>query len=274
VTVRCETPVHVVSYPVRVTEPDLEFKQQLDFSTDFNFLSIAQWSPRKNIFSSVKWFLEEFENEEVGLILKANQARNCHLDFVKTRDMISKFVEQNSSKDRKCKIHFLHGDLTEAQMASLYTHDKVKAIVTTSHGEGFGLPLFEAANYALPVVSPGWGGQVDFLTAPVKAKGSNRVKRKNMYAKVKYTLGHVQKEAVWKGMILPDSMWCFAEEASFKNMIRDVHNNHGMHKARAKKLKKHLEAKCAEEKVFRQLSDIVLQPLYEKLKNLTVRNIK
>ena len=42
----CTKPVHVVSYPVKDYSPcDLE----LDFETDFNFLNVAQWGPRKNL---------------------------------------------------------------------------------------------------------------------------------------------------------------------------------------------------------------------------------
>jgi hypothetical protein len=44
VQIKCETPVDVVHYPVRNYEAaNCEF----NFSTDFNFLAIAQWGPRK-----------------------------------------------------------------------------------------------------------------------------------------------------------------------------------------------------------------------------------
>ena len=38
-------------------------------------------------------------------------------------------------------IHLLFGDLTEEQMASLYHHPKVKAMVSFTKGEGYGRPL-------------------------------------------------------------------------------------------------------------------------------------
>jgi glycosyltransferase involved in cell wall biosynthesis len=37
------------------------------------------------------------------------------------------------------------------------------AMIAIPHGEGFGLPIFEAAYSGLPVISVGWSGQCDFL---------------------------------------------------------------------------------------------------------------
>ena len=66
-------------------------------------------------------------------------------------------------ENRKCKVYLLHGDLTPGQMTWLYTRPKISALVNISHGEGFGLPMFEAAREALPVITVGWSGQLDFL---------------------------------------------------------------------------------------------------------------
>ena len=75
---RLTTPVEVVGYPVKKHEniPNLD----LDLSTDFNFLAIAQMGPRKNIENTLKWFVEEFKDDNVGLVLKTNIAKNCFMD--------------------------------------------------------------------------------------------------------------------------------------------------------------------------------------------------
>ena len=65
----CNTPIDVIHYPVRNYEPK-EVNLKLD--TDFNFLVVAQWSPRKNLENTISWFVEEFVDQEVGLIIKGN----------------------------------------------------------------------------------------------------------------------------------------------------------------------------------------------------------
>ena len=65
----CNTPIEVVGYPVRQHEPA---KIDLELSTDFNFLSVALWGQRKNMERTVLNFLEEFKDEEVGLVLKTS----------------------------------------------------------------------------------------------------------------------------------------------------------------------------------------------------------
>ena len=55
--------VEVVNYPIK-TFKDLEpLELNLDF--DFNFLCVAQMGPRKNIMNTIKWFVEEFHDDEV-----------------------------------------------------------------------------------------------------------------------------------------------------------------------------------------------------------------
>ena len=88
------------------------------------------------------------------------------------RFLIQNKMEQVLSKydnsKRKCKIHLLHGIMTDEDIASLYVHPKIKAYYTMTHGEGFGLPIFEAVHSGLPVVAPDWSGQVYFLHMKVK----------------------------------------------------------------------------------------------------------
>ena len=74
---RCTTPIEIVRYPVKNIEPvDIN----IDFETDFNFLTVAQWGPRKDIENTIKWFVEEFIDQKVGLVVKTSIMRNNVLD--------------------------------------------------------------------------------------------------------------------------------------------------------------------------------------------------
>ncbi len=250
------TPVEYINYPNRLAVPDKNFN--IDFDTDFNFLVFSQWGPRKNIENTIKWFVEEFREDDVGLVLKLFSFNCATPDFYITRDNLTRFI--GSLGERKCKIHLLHGDLTDSQLAALYNHDKIKALVTATHGEGFGLPMFEASCAGLPVVAPDWSGHKDFLYGKVRTtrKGKTREKVKALFTKVDYSLDEVQRNAIWPGVISEGSRWCFPEAKSFKEAIRKTYKNYNPALSMARKLKKINLEKFTEDKMFSQFVDSLL----------------
>tara|TARA_R100001510_G_C7656596_1_gene216781 strand:+ start:1285 stop:2523 length:1239 start_codon:yes stop_codon:yes gene_type:complete len=212
VILKTHIPIDFVNYPVKKFDniPELE----LDITTSFNFLTVAQFGPRKNLQNTIKWFVEEFRNDDVGLVVKSNIAKNCLMDRNRLYNNLRGFLHQLG--DKQCKVYLLHGDMTDAEMHSLYNHSKVDAFVCLPHGEGFGLPLFEAAYSGLPVVTVGWSGQVDFL---VDTEG------REQFYNVAFDLQPVQKEVVWEGVIVPNSMWAYARENSAKEQMRLCYEN-------------------------------------------------
>jgi glycosyltransferase involved in cell wall biosynthesis len=239
---RNTTPVEVVHFPVKMGE---KTEINLDLKTDFNFLSVAQWGPRKNVEATLISFLREFANDsDVGLVLKLNVAKNCIADRLVCEKRINSIIKNNPKA--KCKVYLLHGNMTDAEMRSLYTHPKIKAFVSTTHGEGFGLPFFEAAAAGLPVIAPKWSGHVDFLLAPIKEDG--KVRMRNHFTTVDFDLGNVNKEAVWDGVIQADSQWCFVKEHSVMDAMRKVQKNHPAALATARKLKEYVLEEFAENK--------------------------
>lgn len=214
-TLENTTKFSVVNYPVKSFDslPDLE----LELEHDFNFLTVAQFGPRKNLPNTIKWFLQEFENEAVGLVIKSNIAKNCLMDRTAVFNNLKKIIgESKVSPDRKCKIYLLHGNMTDEEIHALYIQDKIKAMVAIPHGEGFGLPIFEAAYSGLPVISIGWSGQCDFLY--------DENKQKHFYD-VAFDINKVPADAVWEGVIEENSGWAYARETSAKEKMRECYND-------------------------------------------------
>ena len=227
----------------------LNFKiPELKLETEWNFLSVAQWGPRKNVEATINNFLEEFKDTNIGLVLKLNLAKNSTIDKLLTQQKLQRIIDSFKEKNDevKCKIYLLHGNLTEEEMRGLYNHPKIKAFVTTTHGEGFGLPMFDAAISGLPIIAPSWSSYVDFLYAPKRIKG-NKEKNKPHFTKIDFDLKNVQKEAVWKGVIRPDSQWCFVKDRSVRIAMREVNKNYGPKLSDAKKLSKFILENFSEE---------------------------
>jgi len=247
----CTTPIDVVPYPVRKSKPE---KLDLNFETDFNFLTVAQWGPRKNLDNTIRWFIENFsDNENVGLVLKVFKFNNSTMDAFYTKEQIKESLKP--FKNRKCKIYVLHGDMTDEEMTGLYVHPKIKAIINLAHGEGYGLPLFEAAYSGLPVIATDWSGHKDFLYMP-SGKGK-KARESGMFAKVDYTLEPVQANAVWNGVIPKGSVWCYAKKESYKLALQDVYSNYEKHKSKANKLKAHILKAFEEKAVYKKFVESV-----------------
>jgi glycosyltransferase involved in cell wall biosynthesis len=243
--------IDVIGYPVKNKEPE---DMNLELETDFNFLAVAQAGPRKCLDATVRWFAEEFKDDNVGLVLKSNIVNNSIPDRNNLLATIKNWVAQ--VKDRKCKIYLLHGNLNDNQIHHLYNHDKIKCFVTTTHGEGFGLPIFEAAYSGLPVVAPAWSGHTDFLYKKFKKK-NGKPDKKPLFTKVKYTLEKIQSNAVWENVIEAESKWAFNDEKSYKKSLRNVYSAYRSKKAMADELKEYIEEEMSEENIYKKYVDVV-----------------
>jgi hypothetical protein len=250
------TPSNVVGYPVKnVTPADLHHKIQLD--TEFNFLSITQAAPRKDLNTMINSFIEEFRHENVGLVLKMHHANNSNFD----RHMLSNgALGQLRTIDRKCKIHWIHGSMSEEEIHGLYTHPNIHAYVTTTHGEGFGLPMFEAAYSGMPVCAPGWSGHMDFLHIP---KGK---KREGMYERIRCEVKNLAEEDQMDGILLPYMKWAYSDPKSVRKGMRNIKENFEVKKRRAKKLQTYLNETFSIEQQHEKICSTCEEVFDEKTK--------
>jgi glycosyltransferase involved in cell wall biosynthesis len=252
---RVTTPIEVIHLPFRnAPSEDLE----LNLKHDFNFLAVCQWGPRKNLDMTIKGFLEEFYNEEVGLVLKINTAN----DSIRDRELTKRRLQMllNAHPNRKCSIVLIHGHLSEGQMQTIYTNPKIKAIVSTTHGEGFGLPLMEAAANAIPVIATDWSGHTDFLY----------MDGKRMFGKVNFELKPIAKEHVWPGVLEEGTSWAYPIMSSYKEKMRELYKDYGRFKQQAKKLSSHVLDMMNEKKLNDSFFSKVVgeqKPMFEELQS-------
>ena len=119
---KLNVPVEVVGYPVKEFNKytDEKTREVFPLDYDFNFLCVAQWGPRKNLPNTIRWFLEEFKNDKVGLVCKVNHANNSLLDQESCKNALQQILKE--FPNAKCKVYLLHGDMTNDEIHNLYYH--------------------------------------------------------------------------------------------------------------------------------------------------------
>tara|TARA_R110002073_G_scaffold251351_1_gene413961 strand:+ start:1266 stop:2546 length:1281 start_codon:yes stop_codon:yes gene_type:complete len=252
---KCNSPIDIVHYPAKIFKdlPELDMK----FDYDFNYLVVVQNGPRKNLENTIKWFVEENIDQEVGLVVKTFIKNNSIVDRTDTERLVKKMLKDYP--ERKCKVYLLHGDMSDEEMHSLYAHPNIKCLISLSHGEGFGLPIFEAAYSALPVIAPGWSGHCDFLYAPHQDDGKKKKKKgkKPYFAEVEYSIDHIPDFAVWEGVLVKESKWCYPREGSYKMRLRQVRKNYDKWKSKADYLQKWVFDNFNEADIFKKFCGLV-----------------
>lgn len=245
---RVTTPVEVCHFPVRELEPaDINLK----FKHDFNFLAVCQWGPRKNLEQTIINFVEEFKYDEIGLILKINTTNDSLLDKEQTKTRLATLLAA-LPQDRTCSVNFIHGHMSDKEMVALYRHPQVKALISTTHGEGFGFPMFEATCAEKPVIATDWSGHLDFLTM----KDEDGVEKK-MFAKVDFELKPLAREHIWQGVLEEGTSWAYPIPSSFKSRMREVFKDYDRFKSWSKKLNKWVKEEFKEQKVKDKFYNLV-----------------
>lgn len=189
-----------------------EFHKNLDFPTEFNFLLFGQitgnnqLNDRKNIPNAIKWFCEEFDGrKDVGLVIKTNLGRNTPFDKMNSFNLLSKMLSEVRGPNGP-RVYLIHGNLSNQELAHLYTHPKIKAMLSLHRGEGFGLTLLEAAALGLPVIYTDWSAPREFL-------GNNSLT-------VKYELKDIDPSRVDEVIWMGGSKWAEPIEKDAKKRMR------------------------------------------------------
>ncbi len=228
-------PIFVVpeSYSEEIDNVNETTPQLCEFSTDFNFLVFGQITgnnpnnDRKNIFYTVKWLCEAFKDDkDVGIVVKTNAGRNTKIDKFIVTDLMRQLLSE-VRKGPFPKFHLLHGDMSDQEVASLYKQKQVKALVALTRGEGYGLPILEAAASGLPVIATGWSGHMDFL-------------KHGKFISVYYQLDEIHPSRIDNKIFVKGARWANASEQDFKKRAVKFKENSSIPKEWALDMKKNI----------------------------------
>lgn len=192
---------------------DLPGLELPEIDTKTNFLLVGQVTgntpetDRKNIFFTVKWFCETFKDDRsVGLIIKTNLGtQSCFLRN-QTVDIFKKLISEVRQGEFP-RIHLLTGEMTPTDIGRLYRSNKVDALISLTRGEGFGLPILEAAANDVPVIVTGWSAHNEFLS-------------RGKYVKVDYDLAPVHASKIDNQIFMPGVSWSQPREDDAKKKIK------------------------------------------------------
>lgn len=225
------------------------------FPTAFNFLIVGQMGAmnaqddRKNIFNTIDAIMHACQDrKDIGIVIKTNLSKGTAIDRQLCINTFKKMKEAISTK-YKNRIYLIHGNMSNSEIASLYTHPQINCLITGTRGEGFGLPIIEAAAAGLPVIATNWSGHLDFLG--------------DKFVKVNYELTEISKSRIDNRIFFKGFKWANPDIHHFKNKIIEFITNEKFYKENALSLKADVrnnfskqQSHAKYEKIFRKIIEV------------------
>jgi len=221
--------------------PDIA-PMQIQVKQTFKFVCNAAWLPRKNLGSLIKTFARTFQrSEDVCLIIKT-----MNLGLVQS---VEDEIKKLKIPDDSGWIYVKEEDWPSSYLPSFYTMGH--CFVLPTHGEGWGLPVFEALACGLPVITTGYGAVNEVLRDKDK---KNRPLPGLHLLDYKLTRAHTPYE------YLKDSMWAEPNLNQLSEKMRFIYTNYAKERAKALETSEFIRKEFSWHKC--------VEPIIERLKEI------
>lgn len=147
-------PTTVIQPPV---DPDLLRMKARSRGDVVEYLSIFTWpSPHKNPKALIEAFCRAFKHDDpVRLTIKTDG-----VDDERIADDVHEAVRLAGVK-RAPRIRVICGGVSRQEILKLYASSDV--YVSSHHGEGWGLPIFESMAIGMPAIAPAFSAPLEFM---------------------------------------------------------------------------------------------------------------
>lgn len=198
----------VYGYGKRNNTKSLSKETTSSFS-NYNFLVNAKWHPENDIERTITAFIQEFMNEEVGLILRTSVRNHSEIDRHHTVEYLEGLASM-FPQERKCKIHLLHGLLDREQEEGLPDNKNIFCVINCSHSMTTSSDLVMAYNSGASVISPPTGFFSDLSEG---------------YFRVENRLDNLTERHITNKNLSLDDKWSYVDILDLRKKMREVYSN-------------------------------------------------
>lgn len=161
-------PIHKIHHGIDVGMYDPISKEEIDATgiggSTYTFLSVMQWNFRKNPEGLLRAYFNTFSSkDDVRLLMKAYIGRGQ--PPTKEAELIKEVVTRikgDMQLPEYPRVSLITETLSSDKLRALYA--AADAYVSLTHGEGFGLTMFEAGLAGKPVIATNKGGNMEYMT--------------------------------------------------------------------------------------------------------------
>lgn len=230
----------------------INLDERYSFDTKKNFLIIGTLTSqnieddRKNLVNTISWAIEAFKDRpDVGIIAKVCVGKATAEDKAITLEFINNVIKR-FRKGSFPRVHLIHGQMTNSEIAALYSLNSIVGYISATRGEGFGLPIIDAAAAGIPVVATNWSGHLDFLD--------------KKFLKVDYKLVKISDSRVDGRIFIQNASWADPQKQSFQENLHKLLSNQETYFRKSQELKKKVRRKFSKKSIT-QIYDKILQEI-------------